>query len=338
MKNKKLLVCLLVMIMMVFAASAAMAVTVSSEADLREQIAAGATEIVIDTDLELDGTTEQRIIIDSGKNITLSSTETVTITNYIPDLFEVQAGGTLTLKRNIIIDSTTSILWANGGTINVNGAVLQTTGSDNNAVYIASNGTLNMSSGEINATNSKATISVSGATAEITGGRVSSTQTQAIISKANAVVTISDRAFVETTAAPSANGVWAAALAKNGGTINVTGGTLQSMQGVAISAFTEKSGGSVNISGGNLTGGAYSVHQSNGASMEISGGYFNDDKFQDYIVDGLQMVTVNGKYTVGTPNYQYHPKTGDETNLVLLAVLLVASALGMTFMRKKACR
>lgn len=343
---KKILVCLLVMIMMVFVASAAMAevVNVDTAVGLKAALENGkSVNLIADIILTEDSSFPDRLnsLITVSGDVTITSADSRIITNSIEDAFVIPVGTSLTLGEKITINSTDSILYVNGGTANVEGAVLKTTASTHNAVYVNNGGTFNVKSGSVIGENDEVTVSVSNATANISGGTVSSTKRHALIAKESANVTISNGKVI-TTAPATANGVYGAALSKNKATINVTGGTLESQYGAAVVAFTEKSGGSVNVSGGNLIGGAYSVYESNGASLNVTGGTFSDDKFVPYLAAGLVKNDLgNGLFSVGTPvapSSHSHPKTGDSTPIALLAALLVVSALGMTFMRRKAYR
>ena len=268
----------------------------------------------------------KQVVVGNGESAVFKANEGVIITTSVVDAFTATAGGTLTLGENLTVNSNTSILYANGGTIHVKGAVLNTVQSPYAAAFADQNGEINVNSGIISAGGSNAvTLSVSGATANIFGGLVQSKDSSAVLAKNDGVVNISG-GKVETTC--ESDDYFCAAFARNGGKVIVTGGDVTAANGYGLVAVT---GGSVSVQGGTvngvlahenanasaeISGGTITGHAGtkNGASLTVTGGTFVND-VTEYCVDGCHTVDTDndGTYTYGEHEFSAEWTT-DETN------------------------
>jgi len=253
--------------------SMATTATVSDLAGLKTAIQNGATEITLDGVITVSDVQE----LSGGDDLVVINTTKT-------DVFTVNAGGTLTLGNNIKVVSTSSILWANGGTINVAGAVLENTdGASYNLAFAENGGVINMTAGEINGKNNRTTIVVQGANSQfnISGGKATSRIESVLDVKANGSAAISG-GTVETAAVDKMNpesAPPAAAFSWNGGTIVVSGGTVKAAAGRAV-VTAEAGGGKAEISGGTLIGGSEygDVYMAEGSgSFVITGGSFTNE-------------------------------------------------------------
>ncbi len=262
------------------------AVSVSTLADLQAAIEAGSTEITLTS----------AITISSA--VTLSSTNAVTINTDAVDAFTVISGGNLTLGDNITVKSSTSIIYANGGTVNISGAELVSTTSRYGYVtcYADNNGTINVTKGSIS-TGEVEAIEVCGASANISGGTVSASDCSAIKVSESGKVTVSGTGKV-TAAGQSYVTIYTAG---NNATITVEGGTVVSESGAAVDA---NNGGTVIITDGTLTGGTGidAVTSETSGSVTISGGTFSSDIPEEYLSlseDEELVEDGKGNYVVG---------------------------------------
>ncbi len=242
---------------------------VDTEAELVAAVSAGGT-VVIAGDIELTAP------IVAKKNVTLTAEKAVKLTdkNSKGDLFTATDGATLTLGKNITAESGVSTLWANGGTIVVDGATVVCTHPQYALGAAYPGGTIEVKSGTLTAVASA--ISVNGGAAIVSGGTVESTGKD---SNGDGYVTI----FVHEGSA-------------TGGSISITGGTVKAAVGAAVDANQ----GEVTIEGGEIIGGAdVSAVVSTNGTVAISGGTFSSAIADEYLADGYgDFEVTDGKFTV----------------------------------------
>ncbi len=224
-----------------------------------------------------------------NKAITIAADEAVTITSTATDLFTVTSGE-LTLCENITIESNTSVLYANGGNIVIDGAMINVTNAEYAAAY-ADNGTITVENGSINQTGTNKVTLVAEANGKIVvnGGEVTSASSSALAVKNGGTATIAG-GTVQTTSPD----LFSAAFA-NGGTITVTGGIIKNVNGAALIATTN---GSIEVTGGEID--SVLAHNEN-ATMTISGGTFAEKPADAYIVEGKIAAQDGDVYVVRTP-------------------------------------
>ena len=203
------------------------------------------------------------VVVGNGETLTID--KNVIITTSVTDAFTVNAGGTLNLGK-VTINSTSSILWANGGIINIDGATLTQTGSIYSAVFAENNGQINLKSGKIEAkNNSSVTVSLKGATLNVSGGQILHDSSSAVAAKNGAIANIKG-GEIKTTAAET----YCAAYATSGGEIIVSGGEISAANDYGVIAAVD---GKVTVSGGTVDG--VLAHENANASATISGGIIN---------------------------------------------------------------
>ena len=309
---KKFLAILTALIMVIGLMPAALATgdgVIDTEAELRDAITAGG-DVMVAGDITLTGDA-----ITVAADVTVKADAAVTITaDGVEDAFIV-TGGTLTLGENITVSSDTSILWANGGDIVVDGAVLSAVNSPY-AVAVANNGgSITVADGSIAGSGSDHVTLVAGTDGEVfvTGGEVTSADSSALLAKDGGEATVSG-GIVETTCEDPA---FCAAFARGTGKVIVDGGTVRSAAGAGVVAVTdgivEISGGTVQAGEGNvsvkahensaatatITGGTFigGLATNNDATLTVSGGTFDTDP-SDYLTDGYEAVESDGAWTV----------------------------------------
>ncbi len=255
----------------------------------------------------------KQIVVGNGQNVTIEGN--VTIVTTVDDAFAANAGGKLTLV-GVTVKSNTAILWANGGTIEVDGATLSSTGSQYAVAFAEKNGHINVKSGKIEAIDgTSVTVSAKNATVNISDGEVLNNTTSAVSAKDKAVIEISG-GNVKTTATSD---FYCSAYAGSGATIKVTGGTVTTATTYAVVAVAN---GKVEVSGGTINGGVIAhenanasanisggvingdVSARNGAAVKVSGGSFIED-VTEYCVAGFHTVDTagNGVFTYGEHSY-----------------------------------
>ena len=205
------------------------------------------------------------VVVGDGETLTID--KNVTITTSVTDVFTVNAGGTLNLGA-VTVNSTSSILWANGGIINIDGATLTATGSPYAVAFSEKEGQINLKSGTIESKNSNSvTIDVTdeNTTLTISGGKVLHDSSSAIAARNKAVVNING-GEVKTTAEEA----YCAAFATSGAEIIVSGGEISAANDYGVIAAAD---GKVTISGGTVDG--VLAHENANASAVISGGIIN---------------------------------------------------------------
>ena len=262
--EKRILTILLALVMILSLSTVAFADDGIDTADeLKDAIANGNSEIVVTGDITLT-----EVITISG-NVTIKANSAVTITSSAEDALTVT--GTLTLGENITIDATESILYANGGTINVEGAALKSTHQTHALGFAANGGVINMKSGSINSYWTGLTASGTGAV-NISGGSVESTNSNAV-------------------------------LAKGGATATVSGGAVKTGEFVTLWA---KDSGKLVVTGGTITTGNNAISLESNATANVTGGTFNVD-VSEYLANGFEMKD-NGDGTYGVQEKVY-PET-----------------------------
>ena len=203
------------------------------------------------------------VVVGDGETVTID--KNVTITTSVTDVFTVNAGGTLNLGA-VTVNSTSSILWANGGTINIDGAVLSQTGSTYSAVFAENDGQINLKSGKIEANNNPSvTVSLKGATLNVSGGQILHDSCSAVAAKNGATVTVTG-GEIKTTAEEA----YCAAFAGSNAEIIVSGGEISAANGYGLVAIAD---GKVTVSGGTVD--SVRAHENANASAVISGGTIN---------------------------------------------------------------
>ena len=211
-------------------------------------------EVTIGKDLSLTD-----VITISGE-VTLKAESPVTITTTAENALTVT--GTLTLGENITISGTNTALYVNGGTVNIEGAVLTASHWQNSAFRVYNGGTLNLTSGTLSSDRDALTISES--QFNMTGGTVSSVNRYALYVNNSSTVTISGGTVISDT--------YFALNAKNSSTVTITNGDFTG----AISAGSE-------------------------ATVTVSGGTFSEALSETYLADGLGCALLKGntRYTIG---------------------------------------
>ena len=267
---------------------------IDTEAELRAAIANGG-EVVIGGDIPLSAA------ITISNTVTLKSDSDVTVTaNGVTDVFTVTSGGNLTLGNNISVESNTSILYANGGTITVDGAELNSENSIYALGYANDSGVINVVSGTVSCSGDKVTLDIDdGSTATISGGTVFSKDSSAIAVRNGSTVTVGGDATVETTASSALAAIFTYDANSK---VIVNGGTIKSANDAAVDA---NEGGSVTITDGTLTGGTGvdAVTTSGTGTASVSGGSFSSDLPDEYIVPTDKTLVKNettGLWELGT--------------------------------------
>ena len=203
------------------------------------------------------------VVVGDGETVTID--KNVTITTSVTDVFTVNAGGILNLGA-VTVNSTSSILWANGGTINIDGAVLSQTGSTYSAVFAENDGQINLKSGKIEANNNPSvTVSLKGATLNVSGGQILHDSCSAVAAKNGATVTVTG-GEIKTTAEEA----YCAAFAGSNAEIIVSGGEISAANGYGLVAIAD---GKVTVTGGTVD--SVRAHENANASAVISGGTIN---------------------------------------------------------------
>jgi len=224
--------------------------------------------------------------------VIITADAAVTITTETTDVFTVTTGGQLTLGENLTVSSNTSILWANGGTINVDGAVLNATNSPYTVAFADNDGEINIYSGTVRSSGSNSvTVAASGATVNISGGEVIGESSSAVLAKDNGTVNISGGTVK--TAATEDN--YCAAFARSGGVINVSGGEVFAASGYGLVAVSD---GTVTVSGGKVAG--VLAHENANAKAVISGGEITLDVD---VKDGATMTVTGGTFPENVTEY-----------------------------------
>ena len=265
---------------------------IDTEAELIAAIAQGGN-IVVGGDIVLTAP----ITITNEVNLTAASDVTITA-NGVTDVFTVTTGA-LSLGSGINVVSDTSILYANGGKISIDGASLSNTANSTYNLGFATNGgSITVNSGTVTGNNGDSTLSAKGATSYIyvNGGKVLSTANSAIVVKGgNAVV---DGGAVETTASGGYIAIYTYEGNPSGGTITIKSGTVTSATGAAVDANL---GGTAAVEGGTLTSGEgiSPVTTSGTGSATVSGGTFSAEISDDYLAEGFVSVeNEDGSYSV----------------------------------------
>ena len=200
------------------------------------------------------------VVVGNGETLTID--KNVTITTSVTDAFTVNAGGTLNLK-NVTVNGTSSVLWANGGIINIDGATLSSTGSQYTLAFAENNGQINMKSGKILIDSCSAVAARNNGIINISGGEIKTTAETSFCaafagSGAQLVITGGEIS--------AANGYGVVAVAD--GKVTISGGTVKGV------LAHENANASVAISGGTING---SVAVANGATVTVTGGSFEQD-------------------------------------------------------------
>jgi len=208
------------------------------------------------------------------------------ITSAVEDLFKVTSGATLTLGENLTIETTESILWANGGTINIEGATLKSTHASHALGFASNGGVINMKSGSVNSKWTSLTASGTNSKVNISGGSIVSTDSNVAISKNDAIVTISGGSSTSLTTANFA-ALWGrkdSTYTGNAGKFVVTGGTISGKNAISL-----ENASTAELSGGNYTG---TVAVQSGCDLDVSGGTFDDINVLSYLTDDADVDVV----------------------------------------------
>ncbi len=222
-------------------------------------------------------------------NVTIKAANPVKITTALVDAIQVETGATLTLGENVTIESGKgAILYANGGTININGATLvSTTGATEALGFAANGGTINMNSGTVKAYWTGLTASGAGSKVNILGGTVESTNSNATLAKNYGTTTITGGTI-------KTGGNFVALWAKDNGVLVVNGGAaIAPANGAAISL---ESSATATVSAGTFDG---PVSVKPGTTLTVSGGTFSTD-VSAYVATGSSAVLSGGKFVVST--------------------------------------
>ena len=178
----------------------------------------------------------------------------------------INAAGTKQISNSIISNLSGATVNILGGTLNNNSSA-----GTNDHTIAANSGEFNIAGGSLNTYGASAAINHSGGTLSISDGEINAHGT----SKAQAIyitggtVSISGTAYIKNVSHSSTNS--RAAIDNNGGTLNVTGGTIVSEQYVAVE--TKKNGATttigtddnaINITTPVLRGKAYGSNRTNG--------------------------------------------------------------------------
>jgi len=203
----------------------------------------------------------------------------------IEDLFQVTAGNTLTLGENLTIVTTESILYANGGTINIDGATLKSTHTSHALGFAANSGVINVNSGAIDSYWTALTASGANSKINVSGGSVVNSATNLVLARDGAIATISGGTLT--------TGDYAALWAykkntANGGKFVITGGTITGANSVSLEGNSE-----AEISGGNFNG---SVALKENCELEISDGNFSDIVFTTDTATGASINISGGTF------------------------------------------
>ena len=249
---------------------------------LKEAIKAGG-EITVLKDCILD----EKVKISNP--VTIQADDPVTITSNMGDVLTVVNGGELTLGANITIESSAAILYANGGTINIDGAKLKCTHEKDALGFVNNGGTINMDSGSLESywtsltadgdTTLGATINIFGGTAE-----VSASNSNTIIVREQGKAVIGDDAILS---AVNNATIWA----HTGGVLEVNGGTISSENG-AVSVETNAS---ATIKNGEFTG---SIYTSSNGTITIEDGEFEGSIY----ANGGTITVQDGEFTNSSTN------------------------------------
>ena len=217
---------------------------------LKDAITAGKTDIEVTGQIVLT------------ENLPLTN---VTInTGTVEDAFVVPAGYTLTLGAGVTINAAESILYANGGTIDIDGATLVSTHTSHALGFVDAGGTINMNSGSVTAYWTGLTASGAGSAVNILGGTVESTNSNATLAKNSGTTTVTGGTI-------KTHGDFVALWAKDSGVLNVNGGAaISPANGAAISV----EGATATVSAGNFSG---PVKANATGSISVSGGTFATD-------------------------------------------------------------
>lgn len=236
-------------------------------------------------------TTEAYTIVGS---VNISADSAVTITNTATDVFTVVEGGKLTLGENITIESNTSVLYANGGDIVIDGATINVANSQYSAAFV-DDGCIAVENGSINQSGTDhVTISADGIDAKvvINGGEVTSANSSTIASKNNADIIINGGVVKTVCANPS----YCAVYSRANGVITMNDGEVSAVAGYGLVAADA---GKVKMTGGIVNGGIKS-HESSDATVEIYGGTVNGDVSA---LAGATLVVTGGNFNVDVSAY-----------------------------------
>ena len=259
---------------------------IDTEEELIAAITAGG-EVVVGGDVVLTKA------IEISKDVTITAECAVTITTTgVVDAFTV-TGGTLTLGENITIVSDNSVLWANGGTININGANVTSTSTVNALGFADNGGSINVNSGSVKAYWTGLTASGEGSAVNVLGGSVESTNSNAILAKNYAVATISGGSI-------TSGGTYVTLWAKENGKLVVDGdATVSSAEGYAISV--EGEGTEAAVSAGTFTGPVKST-----GTLTITGGSFDSDVSE--FLEGSYVQDADGSIIIPAPGHELNPE------------------------------
>ena len=248
-----------------------------------------------------------------------------TITTNVTDVFDVDGSSTvLTLGENLIINATSSVIYAhNGGKLIVDGAKITGTNPDYSLAYAEGNNaniTVKSGSSIISKTANKVTFVVdSGATGTIEGGIISNDASTTIVAKNGGVITVADGIIETTNPEPG----YVAGYATNEGKIIINGGTVKAVYWLALSAIGANSGGIIEINGGTINK-AVGSYEGKTSQLKITGGtmgdaaswgvYVNDNAscditsgaFKGYVGKGSSGGTINltgGVFSINPTSY-----------------------------------
>ncbi len=233
----------------------------------------------------------------NGKHITLAADKTHAIRNYGQlTLVDSVGGGSVTAPIPVINES--------GATFNMQGGTLICNEQGRNAVQ--NRGTFNMTDGSLRVSYvgsssdpfGSACLSNSG-TATITKGSLTSVNQRAYAIVNSGTLTINPAADSDV-AVTGAHG----AVAVDGGTVSISGGSYTATNYYALYVSNEASNPTVTVTGGTFDGNAYSayigsdVNESVTASVAISGGTFNDPIIESSkVADGSGFAISGGNFT-----------------------------------------
>ena len=233
----------------------------------------------------------------NGKHITLATGKTHAIRNNGQiTLVDSVGGGSVTAPIPVINES--------GATFNMQGGTLVCNEQGRNAVQ--NEGTFNMTGGSLQVSYvgsssdpfGSACLSNSG-TATITKGTLTSVNQRAYAIINSGTLTINPAADSDV-AVTGAHG----AVAVDGGTVSISGGSYTATNYYALYVSNEASDPTVTVTGGTFDGNAYSayigsdVNESVTASVAISGGTFNDPIIEnDKVADGSGFAISGGNFT-----------------------------------------
>jgi len=269
-------------------------------------VAWGATPVANFSELKTAITNGDNDIVVTGKIILtedLSLTNVTINTGSVEDAFEVGAGYTLTLGTGVTINAGNSILYANGGTININGATLKSTSTVNALGFAANGGTINMNSGSVTAYWTGLTASGANSKVNILDGTVESTNSNATLAKNNGTTTITGGVI-------KSGDDFATLWAKADGVLVVDGdAVISSETGAAIS---------VESATATVSAGTFSGHLSatGTGSITVTGGTFDSDVSAHVDADSGFTNNGDGTYTVAVKSANtslYDLYEGDET-------------------------